>query len=153
MTGKARASEKFLRQQRKKYDRGNSCTVFLASTTIAAKEHARARPQERDDGQLHCLLVTDDEDGHKVSTLMRNLSLDEGEALTLGSHVSTSTHSFKEHGAFMSKIQLKGIADKMAREASSQGTDGDEVMTKNGAVISKFSKDAWKSELLLAPLF
>ncbi len=32
--------------------------------------------------------------------------------------------------------------DKMAREASSQGTDGDEVMAKNGAVISKFSKDA-----------
>jgi hypothetical protein len=30
----------------------------------------------------------------------------------------------------------------MAREASSQGTDGDEVMTKNGVVISKFSRDA-----------
>jgi hypothetical protein len=33
----------------------------------------------------------------------------------------------------MSQIQLRGIVDKMAREASSQGTDGDEVMTKNEA--------------------
>ncbi len=30
----------------------------------------------------------------------------------------------------------------MAKETSSQGTDGDEVMTKNGVVISKFSRDA-----------
>ena len=42
----------------------------------------------------------------------------------------------------MSEIQLRGIVDKMARETSSQGTDGDEVMTKNGVVISKFSRDA-----------
>jgi hypothetical protein len=42
----------------------------------------------------------------------------------------------------MSEIQLRGTVDKMSREASSQGTDGDEVMTKNGAVISKFSKGA-----------
>jgi hypothetical protein len=42
----------------------------------------------------------------------------------------------------MSVIQLQGIVDKMARKASLQGTNGDEVMTKNGAVISKFSRDA-----------
>ncbi len=34
------------------------------------------------------------------------------------------------------------VVDKLAREASSQGTDGDEFMTKNGTLISKFSKDA-----------
>jgi hypothetical protein len=65
----------------------------------------------------------------------------------LGSLEGTSFYSFEEHEAFMSEIQLKGIlvVDKMAREVSSQrGTDGDEVMTRNGAVICKFSKDAMK---------
>jgi hypothetical protein len=42
----------------------------------------------------------------------------------------------------MSEIQLREMVKKTAREASSQGTDGVEVMTKNGPVISKFSKDA-----------
>jgi hypothetical protein len=37
-TGKARASEKFLRQQRRKRDRGNACAVLLASNTTAARE-------------------------------------------------------------------------------------------------------------------
>jgi hypothetical protein len=32
VTGKARASEKFLRQQRRKGNRGNACAVLLAST-------------------------------------------------------------------------------------------------------------------------
>jgi hypothetical protein len=50
--------------------------------------------------------------------------------------------SFEEHEAFMSEIQLRGIVDKMAREASSQGTNRGEVMSKNGAVNSKFSRDA-----------
>ncbi len=84
---------------------------------------------------------TNDENEHALATLMRGLALDAGHAPTLGSHEGASLYSFEEHEAFMSEIQLKGIVDKMAREASSQGTDGDEVMTKNGAVISKFSKD------------
>jgi hypothetical protein len=146
VTGKARASEKFLRQQKKKYNCDNSCAVLLASSTLAAKENAEAGPQERNDRQLHCILETDDENEYAFSALMRNLSLDEGEALTLGSNVGTSTHSFGKNEAFMSEIQLRGIVDKMVREASSEGTDGDEVMTKNGAVISKFSKDALEIE-------
>ncbi len=119
VTGKARASEKFLRQQKKKYNRGNACAVLLASSTLAAKEHAEAGPQERDDRQLYCLLETDNEDGYAFSALMRNLSLDEGEVLISGSNSSTSTHSFEEHETFMSEIQLRGIVDKITRKASS----------------------------------
>jgi hypothetical protein len=58
VTGKARASEKFLRQQRKKSDRDNACAVLLASNTTAAREHVVAGPQDRDEKQLHCLLDT-----------------------------------------------------------------------------------------------
>jgi hypothetical protein len=48
-TGKARASEKFLRQQRGKRDRGNACAVLLASNTTAAREHAGAGPLVKDE--------------------------------------------------------------------------------------------------------
>ncbi len=142
VTGKARASEKFLRQQRKKRDCGNACAVLLASNTTAAREHVVAGPQDRDERQLHCLLDTDDESGQAFATFMRGLTHKAESVSTLGSLEGTSLHLFEEHEAFMTEIQLRGIVDKMAREASSQGTDGDEFMTKNGAVISKFSKDA-----------
>ncbi len=42
----------------------------------------------------------------------------------------------------MSEIQLRRIVDKMSQESSSQGTDGDEVMTKDGHIFSKFSNEA-----------
>jgi hypothetical protein len=42
----------------------------------------------------------------------------------------------------MSEIQLRRIVDKMAMESSEQGTDGNEVMVKDGKTFSKFSKDA-----------
>ncbi len=141
-TGKARASEKFLRQQRRKRDRGNACAVLLASNTTAAREHAGAGPLRKDERQLHCLLDTNDENGQAFATLMRGLTLETEVRSRLGSPEGASLHSFEEHEAFMSEIQLKEIVDKMAREASSQGTDGDEVMSKNGAGISKFSRDA-----------
>jgi hypothetical protein len=48
----------------------------------------------------------------------------------------------EEHEAYMSEIQLRRIVDKMAMESSEQGTDGDEVMVKDGQTFSKFSKDA-----------
>ena len=39
----------------------------------------------------------------------------------------------------MTEIQLRRIVDRTAKE---QQSDGDETMTKNGKVISKFSKEA-----------
>ncbi len=128
VTGKARASEKFLRQQRRKKDRGNACAVLLAFNTTAAREHAVARPQDKDERQLHCLLDTDDENGQAFAALMRGLALEAEIGPNLGSREGTSLYSFEEHEVFMSEIQLRGIVDKMAREASSQGTDGDEVI-------------------------
>jgi hypothetical protein len=68
VTGKAQAFEKFLRQQRRKRDRGNACAVFLASNTTAAKEHVDAGPQNCDERQLHCLLDTDDENGYALNS-------------------------------------------------------------------------------------
>jgi hypothetical protein len=44
--------------------------------------------------------------------------------------------------AYISEIKLRRIVDKMATEASEQGTDGDELMVKDGQTFSKFSKDA-----------
>ena len=73
---------------------------------------------------------------------MRGLAIEADAEPERSNLESASLQSFEEHEAFMSEIQLRGIVDKMAREASSQGTDGDEVMTKNGVVISKFSRDA-----------
>ena len=40
---------------------------------------------------------------------------------------------------YMTEIQLRRIVDRTAKE---QQSDGDETMTKNGKVISKFSKEA-----------
>ncbi len=130
-TGKARASEKFLRQQRRKRDRGNACAVLLASNTTAAREHAGAGPLVKDERQLHCLLDTDDENGQAFAAHMRGLTMETDVRSNLGNPENASLQSFEEHEAFMSEIQLRRIVDKMPRETSSQGTDGDEVMTKN----------------------
>jgi hypothetical protein len=142
VTGKARASEKFLRQQRRKRDRGNACAVLLASNTTAAREHIAEGSRVKDEKQLHCLLDTDDENGQAFAALIRGLTLETETGPNLGGLEDASFHSFEEIETFMSEIQLRGIVDKMTRESSSQGTDGDEVMTKNGAVISKFARDA-----------
>ncbi len=41
--GKARAAEKFLRKQKGKYSRGNSCALFLAASTPVAKGYAQRK--------------------------------------------------------------------------------------------------------------
>jgi hypothetical protein len=151
-TGKARASEKFLRQQRRKRDRGNACAVLLASNTTAAREHAGAGPLVKDERQLHCLLDTDDENGQAFTTLMRGRMIETVAGTNLGSREDAPLQSFEDHEAFMSEIHLRGIVDKMVREASSQGTDGDEVMSKSGSVISKFSRDVLEIGATVGPV-
>lgn len=47
----------------------------------------------------------------------------------------------------MSEIQLRRMVDKMAREASSQGTDGDKVVAKYGESSPNSSNALWKLEL------
>ncbi len=83
-TGKARASEKFLRQQRRKSDRSNTCAVLVASNTTAAREHAGAGPLAKDERQLHCLLDTDDENGQTFATLMRGLTIETDVGTNMG---------------------------------------------------------------------
>ena len=53
--GKARAAENFLRKQKGKYDRGNSCAFLLASSTLTAKGYAQRKFKEHLDRTLHCL--------------------------------------------------------------------------------------------------
>ncbi len=55
MHGKARAAEKFLRKQKGKYNRGNSCAFLLASSTPVAKRYAQQRSKGHSDRSLHCL--------------------------------------------------------------------------------------------------
>ncbi len=57
-------------------------------------------------------------------------------------NVMRTSNSYEEHEAHMSEIQLRRVVDKMSQESSAQGTDGDEVMTKDGHTFSKFSKEA-----------
>ncbi len=42
----------------------------------------------------------------------------------------------------MTEIQLRRIVDRTSQEEGKQLSDDDEVMTKDGVTISKFSKEA-----------
>ncbi len=55
---------------------------------------------------------------------------------------------------------MRRIVDRTAKEQQSQQSDGDEIMTKNGKTISKFSKeamsigeDALKHEVVLRKVY
>ncbi len=60
LPSRAQASKKFLLMQKRKLHRGNSCAIFLASSTPTAKEYAEGRFIEDNEGQLHCLCEMDD---------------------------------------------------------------------------------------------
>ena len=42
----------------------------------------------------------------------------------------------------MSEIQLRAIVQNMDKQGADKQTDGDEIMVKDGATISKFSREA-----------
>jgi hypothetical protein len=50
--------------------------------------------------------------------------------------------SIPEYEMLMSEIQLRTIVQNMDKQRADQQTDGDEVMVKDGAIISKFSREA-----------
>jgi hypothetical protein len=135
LPSRALASKKFLMLQKRKLHRGNSCAVFLASSTPAARVYvyAEGRFIDDDEGQLHCLCEMDEDD----KWMEPSHSLSQG---IIQENRGTSLPDCIE--AYMSEIQLRRIVDKMATEASEQRTDGDELMVKDGKTFSKFSKDA-----------
>jgi hypothetical protein len=47
---------------RRKFNRGHSCAVLLASSTPAAREYVEGRFREDMDCQLHCLCEMDEDD-------------------------------------------------------------------------------------------
>ncbi len=139
---RALASKKFLMIQKRKLHRGNSCAVFLASCTPAAKEYAEGRFIEDDEGQLHCLCEMDEDDKWMVPSHSLSQGIIQENRTTSLQDCYISPFAYEEHEAHMSEIQLRRIVDKMATEASEQGTDGDDLMVKDGKTFSKFSKDA-----------
>ena len=59
-----------------------------------------------------------------------------------------ASYQFEDHLFLMTEIQLRRIVDRLSLNDSNeeQATDGDEVMVKNGQIISKFSRDAMHIE-------
>ncbi len=55
-------------------------------------------------------------------------------------HIETGGTIMEE--AYMTEIQLRRIVDRTSQEEGKQLSDGDDVMTKDGVTISKFSKEA-----------
>ena len=53
-----------------------------------------------------------------------------------------SMHTVDEYEMLMSEIQLRAIVQNMDKQEADQQTDGDEIMVKDGATISKFSREA-----------
>ena len=59
-------------------------------------------------------------------------------------HIETGSTIMEE--AYMTEIQLRRIVDRTNQEEGKQLSDGDEIMTKDGKTISKFSKRPWAWE-------
>jgi hypothetical protein len=140
MHGKGRAAENFQREQKRKYNRGKSCAVLLASSTPVAKRYAQRKFSGFSDHSLHCLWEFNAEDVRALPPEEEDIPTNAGKRSASNAIVMELIHSYAEHEAYMSEIQLRRIVDKMANESAAQGTDGDEVMQKGGETISKFSK-------------
>ncbi len=141
-TGKDGNARKFLMQQKRKRDRGNACALLLASNSQIAKEYAERGAAEEADHLLHCVCEMEEEEEGMIPAHTWD-STSPGELSPLDwKNVMRTSNSYEEHEAHMSEIQLMRIVDKMSQEPSAQGTDGDEVMTKDGQTFSKFSKEA-----------
>ena len=95
-----------------------------------------------DEGQLHCLCEMNEDDRWMVPSHSLSQGMIQENMATSLPDCYISPFAYEEHEACMSEIQLRRIVDKMATEASEQGTDGDELMVKDGKTFSKFSKDA-----------
>jgi hypothetical protein len=72
-----------------------------------------------------------EDDGWMTASHSWNLAFRSEERVMSNDNVSCSFHSYVRHEAHVSEIQLREIVDEMAGEASSQGTDGDEIKIKN----------------------
>jgi hypothetical protein len=129
-------------RRKRKRDRGNACALLLASSSQIAKEYAERSAVKEAGNSLHCVCEMDEEDEWMIPSSTWS-STSPGELSPLDwKNVMRTSDSYEEHEAHMSEIQLRRIVDKMSQESSAQGTDGDEVMTKEGHTFSKFSKEA-----------
>ena len=129
-------------RQKRKRDSGNACALLLATNSQIAREYAERGAAKEAANSLHCVCEMDEDDEWMIPSSAWN-STSPGELSPLDwKNVLRTSNSYEEHEAHMSEIQLRRIVDKMSQESSSQGTDGDEVMTKDGHTFSKFSKEA-----------
>ena len=122
----------------------------IVKASKAYKKYVKRRQEEEEDPLLLCEIG-----GHRVLKAApiwkeQEWRIEEGTGLSSdvfltgrsdgqGSEVD---HAFEEHLSLMSEIQLRRIVDRLAKTTSTQETDGDELMQKNGKTVSKFSKEA-----------
>ena len=144
--GKARAAENFLRKQKEKYNRGNSCAFLLAASTSVAKRYAQRKVIGHSDRSLHCLWELNSRDLQALPSEEKSPSINVANRSASNSIIRELFHSYAEHESYMSEIQLCRIVDKMAGGSADQGTDGDEVMQKGGEPLASFPRKHWKLE-------
>ncbi len=95
-------------QQKRKLHRGDSCAVFLASSTPAAREYAKGRFIDDDEGQLHCLCEMDEEDKWMVPSHSLSHGIFQESLATSLPDCCISPFAYEEHEAYMSEYNFEG---------------------------------------------
>ncbi len=119
--GKAREAEDFLRKQKGKYNRGKSCAFLLASSAPVAKRYAQRKFKGLSDRSLHCLWEFNAKDVQALPPDEKDLSDMVVDRSASNASIRGLFHSYAEHEAYMSEIQLRRIVDKMATGSADQG--------------------------------
>jgi hypothetical protein len=110
--------------------------------TCGKKIYAQQKFSGFSDHSLHCLWEFCVEGVRALPPEIKDLPVNAEDRSTSNAIIRELCHSYAEHEAYMSDIQLRRIVDKMANESAAKGTVEDEVMQKGGETISKFSKGA-----------
>ncbi len=95
--GKARAAENFIRKQKEKYNRGNSCALLLAASTPVAKGYARRKSVGHSCSSLHCLWEFNAQDLRALPPEEKSLSVELADRSASNSIIRELFHSFAEH--------------------------------------------------------
>ncbi len=104
ISSRAQAAKKFLRVQKRKLNRGNSCATFLASSTPVAREYVEGRFIEDDEGQLHCLCEMNEDDKWMIPSHSLSLDFIQENRAFCEQDCYISPFAYEEHEAYMSEI-------------------------------------------------
>jgi hypothetical protein len=95
--GKARAAENFLRKQKEKYNRGNSCALLLAASTPVAKGYAQRKFKGLSDRSLHCLWEFNAKDLRALPPEEKDPSVVVADRSASNAIIRKLFHSYAEH--------------------------------------------------------